>query len=41
MNRIAAEEHKKSDRVIPKSSDDFIAEVVNVFCYQMWIGLMS
>ena len=37
VNRIVPEESKKS---IPKSGDEFIAEIVNVFCYQMWTGLL-
>lgn len=41
VNRITADENKKIERVIPKSGDDFIAEVVNVFCYHMWTGLLS
>ena len=35
-----AEENKKNDRIIPKSGDEFIAEIVNVLCYQMWTGLL-
>ncbi|XP_028404501.1 KICSTOR complex protein SZT2-like [Dendronephthya gigantea] len=41
VNRINADENKKSDRVLlAKSSDDFIAKVVNALCYQMWTGLL-